>query len=584
MGDFKDHFNKLIIFSSIFFLITFYFCQSQTIKYALSKSSRATGLLKKAPPYPGKIMSKADIKAHSASFINRAPVMAGTKNLALAAKGNLKVIAVRCQFPEESNARINGNGRMKETLASITANMNDFSNYFKTVSFNNLNITVDVSPEIYEAPQKMSYYGGSGEDSFTLKQLIAEIFNASQISTSKNQTDPAKYIDYDKYDAILLIHAGAGQEGDIANGGTGDTPDDIWSVGFNDANLVLASGKKIDSVLIAPETEVQDGNAENSPLGVTCHEFGHLLGLADLYDTDNSSLGVGGWDLMGYGAWRNKGKTPCMPSSWTLIQLGYMTPSEVLTDSLNLSITALSDSPNALKIYAVSKESSPQEYFLVENRQKKGFDAYVEAGILIWHVDDSIGSISGNSVNYDETRKRLDLEVASGLDANGKDRLDYNVNGSKAVLNTDLFYAGYKTEFNAYTNPSSMSYNGRDASAGITVLSPPADVMNVNVTTKMAAIPQKVEISKSYFYPNPVSGSNGKFYYFLNFTPSDVKIKIFDRNRKPVFERELAGRFGSNEFSWNLSSDDMSVVSNGTYFYRLTADSAEKTGKIVVLK
>ncbi len=583
MGDFKDQFYKLVIFSSIFFIITFYFCQSQTVRYALSKSSRAH-VLQKAPPYPGKIMSKADIKAHSASFINRAPAMAGNKNLALATKGNLKVIAVRCQFPEESSTRINGNGRMKETLASITANMNDFANYFKTVSFNNLNITVDVSAEIYEAAQKMSYYGGPGEDSFTLRQLIVEIFNASQINASKNQTDTAKYIDYDKYDAILLIHAGAGQESDIANGGSGDTPDDIWSVGFNDANLITPGGKKIDNVLIAPETEVQDGNNENSPLGVTCHEFGHLLGLADLYDTDNSSLGVGGWDLMGYGAWRNKGKTPSMPSSWTLIQLGYLTPTEVLSDSSNLAVTALSDSPNALKIYAVSKESSPLEYFLVENRQKKGFDAYLESGILIWHVDDAVGSISGNSLNYDETHKSLDLEVASGLDANGKDRLDYNINGTKAVLSTDLFYAGYKTDFNAFTNPSSIAYNGTDAPVGITVLSPPVDIMNVNVTTKAAVIPQKVEISRSYFYPNPVSGRNGKFYYFLNFTPSDVKIKIFDRNRRTVFEKELAGRFGANEFSWNLSNDDMSEVSNGTYFYRLTADSAEKTGKIVVLK
>ncbi|HNY10688.1 MAG TPA: M6 family metalloprotease domain-containing protein [Candidatus Wallbacteria bacterium] len=582
MGDFKDYFNKLIIFSSIFFLITFYFCQSQTVKYALSKSSR-TSQLKKAPPYPGKIMSKADIKAHSASFISRAPAP-GNKSLALASKGSLKVIAVRCQFPEESSTRINGNGRMKESLASITSNMSEFSNYFKTVSFNNLNITVDVSPEIYEAPQKMTYYGGGSESSLTLRQLITEIFEASRINTAKNQTDTTKYIDYDKYDAMLLIHAGAGQESDVANNGSGDTPDDIWSVGFVDANLVLPGGKKIDNVLIAPETEVQDGNGENSPLGVTCHEFGHLLGLPDLYDIDNSSLGVGGWDLMGYGAWRNKGKTPCMLSSWTLIQLGYMAPTEVLNDAANLSVTALSDSPNALKIYAVSKERSPDEYFLVENRQKKGFDAYIEAGILIWHVDDTVGAISGNSINYNETHKRLDLEVASGLDANGKDRLDYNVTGSKAVLSTDLFYAGYKTDFNAYTNPSSISYNGTDASVGITVLSPPADVMNVNVTTKAISIAQKVEISRSYFYPNPVSGRNGKFYYFLNFTPSDVKIKIFDRNRKAVFERDLAGRFGANEFSWNLLTDDMSEVSNGTYFYRLTADSAEKTGKIVVLK
>ena len=65
-------------------------------------------------------------------------------------------------------------------------------------------------------------------------------------------------------------------------------------------------------------------------IGVFCHEFGHVLGLPDLYDTDNSSEGLGQWCLMASGSWGGNGSSPQTPthmSAWCKQKLGWVTPS-----------------------------------------------------------------------------------------------------------------------------------------------------------------------------------------------------------------------------------------------------------------
>jgi len=540
-----------------------------------------------APPYPGKIMKAEGSRSAGGGYLWHSP--ARSPERALAAKGTLKLIAVRCQFVEESNPLITGNGRSTVPRDKIVENMKSFCEYYRSASYNQLDVTVEVSVNLYDAPQKMSYYGDAAEGVSSISELVRDVFYASEYNPDKGRSDAARYIDYDNYDGIILVHAGVGQESDVANGGVGDTPQDIWSIALSDMSLPRRSGKLLNYAVVVPESEVQDGNPNNSPLGVTCHEFGHILGLPDLYDISGSSLGVGRWDLMGYGAWVDNGNHPVMFSSWTLIQLGYLSPVEVLASSSSLSLQALSRSPSALKIYARGKSSSTGEYFLLENREKTGVDSYIAGGgILVWHIDDSVGSVIGNAVNNDASHKRVDLEIAEGQDASGKDRFDYNTPGTNTMSDKDLFYTGYKTKFDAYTNPSSISYDKASAPVAVNVLSAPGETMNLSVTLSGTAVAKAVEISKAYFYPNPASSAGGRVYFFLNFTPTDVTLKIYDRSRSVVFERDLIGKVGPNEFLWDLRDEYMKEVANGTYLYRISARSAEgdaeKTGKIVVLR
>ena len=76
---------------------------------------------------------------------------------------------------------------------------------------------------------------------------------------------------------------------------------------------------------------------------------------------------------------------------WSKIFLGWVTPINV-TASGTYNVNAYNDNPT---VYKISTGFPSNEYLLIENRRETGFElAIPQAGILIWHIDDSI-------TNYD---------------------------------------------------------------------------------------------------------------------------------------------------------------------------------------
>jgi immune inhibitor A len=137
--------------------------------------------------------------------------------------------------------------------------------------------------------------------------------------------EPDGYIDH-----IQFVHAGRGQE-------TTGAPEDIWShrwyafsnlINFDGPlNHALYGGCEIG------ETDIWIGdytiNPENGGLGVFSHEFGHDLGLIDLYDTSGGSNSVEFWSLYSRGSYSGKGfdnvgSNPAPMSSWEKFQLGWL--------------------------------------------------------------------------------------------------------------------------------------------------------------------------------------------------------------------------------------------------------------------
>ena len=87
------------------------------------------------------------------------------------------------------------------------------------------------------------------------------------------------------------------------------------------------------------------------------------------------------------------------------------------------------------------------EYFLIENRQKIGYDAGLPGhGLIIWHIDESRKS------NSDENHKLVDLEAADG-----RTDMDQNINYGDAG---DPFPGiTNNREFGKTTNPNSNLYS-----------------------------------------------------------------------------------------------------------------------------
>ena len=73
-------------------------------------------------------------------------------------------------------------------------------------------------------------------------------------------------------------------------------------------------------------------------IGTICHEFSHVLGLADHYDTDYSENGLakhpGDWDIMASGTDLNYGLTPVGYNAFERYILGFTTPVEINAEGI----------------------------------------------------------------------------------------------------------------------------------------------------------------------------------------------------------------------------------------------------------
>lgn len=210
-------------------------------------------------------------------------------------------------------------------------------------------------------------------------------------------------------------------------------------------------------------------------IGVFCHEFGHVLGMPDFYDYDYSSEGLGQWSLMASGSWNNNGKTPSHFDPWCKAQLGWIEIDTVTSNLTGVPITQIETSPKAFRLWTNGQTGS--EYFLVENRQKTGFDSYlVEEGLLIYHVDESVYGndnewCPGNpplphyQIALEQADGRYNLEGCYGFPTNRGDKGDP--------------FPGYygKWAFNNNTLPSSRDYYNDSTQVSVRVTSYSDSVM-----------------------------------------------------------------------------------------------------------
>src|SRR4029077_1531291 len=118
-------------------------------------------------------------------------------------------------------------------------------------------------------------------------------------------------------EAVVVFFAGSGRESHTQGG----AEDDPWS---NYTALVppaRAGDRSFDEACVIAEEEVPPF----SPFGVLCHEFGHLLGLPELYAPGGlPQEGIGVWGLMGQGTWLRLGERPPHLSAWSKLRLGWV--------------------------------------------------------------------------------------------------------------------------------------------------------------------------------------------------------------------------------------------------------------------
>lgn len=181
------------------------------------------------------------------------------------------------------------------------------------------------------------------------------------------------------------------------------------TVGASGGNLwpqTFAAGGKLHYVM----SEKWLPRYDFAPIGVHCHEFGHLLGLPDLYDTDFSSVGAGRWCTMSTGNYGGGNhERPYHFCAWSKVTLGWLTPQTLYEGAhANLMLPPIASHRQSYKLISL------HSYFLLENRQKLDYDLNLPGeGLLIWHVDERFGS------QAIDAHRLLDLEEADGAESGG---------------------------------------------------------------------------------------------------------------------------------------------------------------------
>jgi immune inhibitor A len=218
--------------------------------------------------------------------------------------------------------------------------------------------------------------------------------------------------------AVVVFFPGPGRESFMKPGPS----DDPWS---NFADLTPPVAGFGAAIVVASSEYAHTNDAgeriQLSSFGVLCHEFGHLLGLPELYAPGAAvHEGIGKWGLMGQGTWVGAGASPPHMEAWSKLQLGWVDATTIDQTTLGVRVPAVNDEPLVVKIPAVI--GKPQEYYLLENRQRVGFDAELPgSGILVWHVDESVTGF--RTAQSQPAHKLLHL-----VDADGRNDLDRGTN------------------------------------------------------------------------------------------------------------------------------------------------------------
>ncbi len=238
-----------------------------------------------------------------------------------------------------------------ELLFSDASGVNSMRNYYIEQSSNRYTVYGDVTDWI-KVPYEAEYYDDNPDSNVwhfledTVDGWYGEQINAGktpdEINTYLEQFDVRDRYDYDGdgvfdepdgyIDTFQSVHAGEGEE--AGGGALGETA--IWSHSwYAYSNLIGEAGPTFNK---SGGIKIGDSNywvgkytiqPENGGVGVFTHEYGHDLGLPDLYDTSGGENGTGFWTLMSSGSWMSDGtedigSKPSHMGAWEKLQFGWL--------------------------------------------------------------------------------------------------------------------------------------------------------------------------------------------------------------------------------------------------------------------
>ena len=321
----------------------------------------------------------------------------------------------------------------------------------------------------YTLSQNQLYYAGNAEDTGEDANPRAMIKEACQLAKGANPG-----LDFSRYDNdgdgfvdnCYVIYAGY-SEASTANG------DDMWPHSWTMGDDVFEiDGVKIDEYSCSAELVGMPGAPEEPTMdgiGTFTHEFGHILGLKDMYDTDDYTNGYGvdpgAYSLYASGSYNNDSRTPPCLMAFERFQMGWIDTNTELTELKDPEDVELNNiSTNKARYINAQPDrdvTTGVEWFILENRQQTGWDSYIPAhGLLITHFDYTQESYaeywSVNGPNNNAKHRCMYIKAADGVD-------DENSRAGDTYPGTSA-----STEFTDTSTPNSLNWNNEPVNVPIT--------------------------------------------------------------------------------------------------------------------
>jgi len=363
----------------------------------------------------------------------------------LPSRGKINLLIILVNFPE-----VLPTGSREEIARMIFSRgespKGSVADYFSRISGGKLEISGQVygwfqlkEPEGYYAN---AHYGHQSEayprnSAGVVEEALAFADQAGvDFSSFDNSRDGA-------VDGLVILFSGPG-------GHIGAKKDLLWPwlsyLSTDGAQPAITDGVKIDRYITVSERNPKGGL---NFLPIICHELGHLLGLPDLLDWNNDSLGIGKFGLMGFGNYG--GGKAFWPEAWTRAYLGWNQVQELSAPGKY----RIGPAESRGEIFRINT-LAPSEYFLMENRQPIGNDSGLFGkGLAIYHIDEKV--LTGNDfmcIGYCPEHHYL----VSVLQADGLNHLERKQNSGDAG---DFFPgAGRITRFNDATGRGGKHLQG----------------------------------------------------------------------------------------------------------------------------
>ncbi len=326
---------------------------------------------------------------------------------------------IRVQYPD--SALSFGAGALTSLLFDTTGVHpgGSLSEYWRAVSRGRLQVRGEVVATV-TLPRERNYYAN---DSWGLNAISTPNNIAGLLKEAVFLADPS--VDWRRFDLdgdgfvdmLWIVHPCRGGE-------LSGSRRDLWSItssmasGWANASAIetqdLIPGSvsqriRIDRFSTLPERSGFVPGAM-SEIGVYCHEFGHALGLPDLYDTSvlggAANVGPGNWSLMSTGTYGGDNASPHSPThigGWAQRYLGW---SDWLQPAEDSTLTLAPLASGGRVVSQSFEGGSSSEHLVLECRHPSGVDRSLPgAGLIVTQVDEALIGLrlSSNRVNTGPT-------------------------------------------------------------------------------------------------------------------------------------------------------------------------------------